>query len=78
MKASGISAMPISRSRTPPSCRKRIAAKIAPVPQNALARVNQSARWNSRSMEKWRGLGRWLDMGRESREFGSPSLPAPA
>jgi hypothetical protein len=52
--ASGISAMPMSRSRTTPSCRNRIAAKIAPVPQKALARVNQSARWNSRNIEKWR------------------------
>src|SRR6476619_2564083 len=52
--ASGISAMPHSRSRTTPSCRKRIAAKIAPVPQNALASVNQSASWKSRSIEKWR------------------------
>ena len=33
-----------------------MAAKIAPVPQKALARVNQSARWNSRSMEKWRDM----------------------
>src|SRR5690554_1964169 len=31
-----------------------MAAKIAPVPQKALARVNQSARWKSRSIEKWR------------------------
>src|SRR5690606_31510300 len=54
MKASGIRAMPTSRSPTTPSCRKRIAAKIAPVPQNALARVNQSASWKSRSIEKWR------------------------
>ncbi|MDT4881749.1 hypothetical protein FQZ97_1176330 [compost metagenome] len=54
MKASGISAMPSSRSRTRPSCRKRMAAKIAPVPQKALARVNQSASWKSRSIEKWR------------------------
>ena len=29
-----------------------MAAKIAPVPQNALPRVNQSASWNSRSIEK--------------------------
>ena len=29
---------------------------VAPVPQNALPSVNQSARWNSRSIEKWRGL----------------------
>ena len=52
MKAAGIRAMPISRSPTMPSCRKRIAAKIAPVPQNALARVNQSARWKPRIIEK--------------------------
>src|SRR5688572_6733443 len=54
-KAAGIRAMPMSRSRTTPSCRKRIAAKTAPVPQNALASVNQSARWKPRIIEKWRG-----------------------
>ena len=46
--------MPQSRSATTPSCRKRIAANTAPVPQNAFASVNQSASWKSRSMLKWR------------------------
>lgn len=31
-----------------------MAANTAPVPQNALASVNQSASWKSRSIEKWR------------------------
>ena len=61
-KASGIRAMPQSRSSTRPSCRKRIAAKIAPVPQKALPRVNQSARWNSRNIEKWRLRGGGLPL----------------
>ena len=33
----------------------------APTPQTALPSVNQSARWNSRIMEK--RLGRGMDMG---------------
>ncbi|MCY1375500.1 hypothetical protein D9M69_629190 [compost metagenome] len=56
MKASGISAMPIIRSRRMPSCRKRIDANTAPVPQKALPSVNQSASWKSRIIEKCRDM----------------------
>ncbi|GAB1595942.1 hypothetical protein PAGU2638_16210 [Lysobacter sp. PAGU 2638] len=34
-----------------------MAAKIAPLPQKALPRVNQSASWKSRIIEKWRFIG---------------------
>ena len=42
--------------RTSCVCRNVITENNAPTPQNALARVNQSARWNSRIIEKGLGL----------------------
>src|SRR5450756_3004102 len=38
--------------RTSPVCRNVMTENSAPTPQTALASVNQSARWNSRIIEK--------------------------
>ena len=54
---------------------QRIDAKMAPVPQKALARVNQSARWNSRSIEKWRRDMATPVVGRSVGDLQPLSLP---
>ena len=57
--AAGIREQASSRCQTAPVCRYDITEKSAPTPQQALPSVNQSARWNSRIIEK--GLARPME-----------------
>jgi hypothetical protein len=50
--ANGMSAQAAYTCQTSPVRRYDITENSAPTPQKALARVNQSARWNSRIIEK--------------------------
>jgi len=74
--ASGISAHAKYRCISSPDCRYDITENSAPTPQKAFASVNQSARWNSRIIEK--GLGRSMARRIDPSQCASGNTKGPA